>query len=53
MEKQSGPANALMRTLSLDIARVTEAAAVAAAIFAAGAMRCRRTWQRPGRCGAS
>ncbi len=33
MEKQSGPANGLMRTLSLDIARVTEAAAVAAAHF--------------------
>ncbi len=33
MEKQSGPANALMRTLTLDIARVTEAAAVAAADF--------------------
>ncbi len=33
MEKQSGPADGLMRTLSLDIARVTEAAAVAAAHF--------------------
>lgn len=33
MEKQSGPAAGLMRTLSLDIARVTEAAAVAAAHF--------------------
>jgi fructose-1,6-bisphosphatase II / sedoheptulose-1,7-bisphosphatase len=31
MEKQSAPVNQLMRTLSLDIARVTEAAAVAAA----------------------
>src|SRR3974377_947177 len=33
MEKQSGPASGLMRTLALDIARVTEAAAVAAAHF--------------------
>jgi fructose-1,6-bisphosphatase II / sedoheptulose-1,7-bisphosphatase len=31
MERQSGPANHLLRTLSLDVARVTEAAAVAAA----------------------
>ena len=33
MEKQSGPADGLMRTLSFDIARVTEAAAVAGAQF--------------------
>jgi fructose-1,6-bisphosphatase II / sedoheptulose-1,7-bisphosphatase len=31
MERQTGPANQLLRTLSLDVARVTEAAAVAAA----------------------
>ncbi len=31
MEKKSAPANEIMRTLSLDIARITEAAAVAAA----------------------
>jgi fructose-1,6-bisphosphatase II / sedoheptulose-1,7-bisphosphatase len=33
MERQAAPANELMRTLSLEIARVTEAAAVAAALF--------------------
>ena len=33
MEKQTAPAKALMRTLAFDIARVTEAAAVAAAHF--------------------
>jgi fructose-1,6-bisphosphatase II / sedoheptulose-1,7-bisphosphatase len=33
MDKQSGPANELMRTLAFDITRVTEAAAVAAAHF--------------------